>query len=104
MATLRIEHPITDFTTWQTAFARLSGARAAGGVLAARIYRPVDDPQFVLIDLDFAGVDQAQAFRDFLHSRVWSIADTAPALAGAPLTRIVEAEPVPAQPTVSVTP
>jgi len=104
MATLRIEHPITDFTTWQAAFARLSGARADGGVLAARIYRPVDDPQYVLIDLDFAGVDQAQAFRDFLHSRVWSTADTAPALAGAPLTRIVEAEPVPAQPTLSVTP
>ena len=101
MATLRIEHPITDFTTWQTAFARLSGARADGGVLAARVYRPVDDPQFVLIDLDFASVDQAQAFREFLHSRVWSTPENAPALAGAPLTRIMEPEPVLAQPIVS---
>jgi hypothetical protein len=104
MVTLHIEHPISDFTTWQAAFARFSDARADGGVLTARVYRPIDDPKFVLIDLDFDTVEQAQAFREFLHTRVWSTPANAPALAGAPLTRIMQAQPTPAQPIPSRTP
>ena len=92
MATLHIEHPITDFGTWRAAFDRFQGARADGGVLAARIYRPVDDDKYVLIDLDFATVDQAQQFQRFLRTRVWSTPDNAPALAGSPVTRILQAE------------
>ena len=64
------------------------------GVLAARVYRPVDDDKYVLIDLDFATVDQAQQFQQFLQTRVWATPDNAPALAGSPLTRILQAEPV----------
>jgi hypothetical protein len=94
MATLHIEHPITDFGTWRAAFDRFERARADGGVLAARIYRPVDDDKYVLIDLDFATVDQAQQFQQFLRTCVWSTPDNAPALAGTPVTRILQAEPV----------
>ena len=94
MAILHIEHPITDFGTWRAAFDRFEAARADGGVVAARIYRPVDDDKYVLIDLDFATVDQAQQFQQFLHTRVWSTPDNAPALAGAPATRILRAEAV----------
>ena len=93
MATLHIEHPITDFGTWRAAFDRFEAARADGGVVAARIYRPVDDDKYVLIDLDFATVDQAQKFHEFLRTRVWSTPDNAPALAGIPVTRILQAEP-----------
>jgi hypothetical protein len=96
MATLRIEHPITDFGTWRTAFGRFDGARADGGVLAARIYRPIDDDTYVLIDLDFATADQAQRFAQFLRTRVWPVSDNAPALAGTPVTRILRSEPLPA--------
>jgi hypothetical protein len=94
MATLHIEHPITDFDTWRAAFARLSGARADGGVLAARVYRPADDDKYVLIDLDFATLEQAQQFEEFLRKRVWSTRDNAPALAGGPVTRILHPERV----------
>jgi hypothetical protein len=94
MTTLHIEHPITDFRTWRAAFDRFAGARAAGGVLAARIYRPVDDDAYVLIDLDFTGVDEAERFHEFLRTRVWSSPDTAPALGGTPVTRILSAEHV----------
>lgn len=93
MATLRIEHAITDFGTWRAAFGRFDGARADGGVLAARIYRPVDDDKYVLIDLDFATADQAEQFGQFLRTRVWPTSDNAPALAGTPVTRILRSEP-----------
>lgn len=93
MATLHIEHPITDFDTWRAAFARFAGARADGGVVAERIYRPVDDDSYVLIDLDFTTVDEARQFQHFLRSRVWSLPGNAPALAGDPVTRILHAEP-----------
>ena len=95
MVTLHIEHPITDFTTWCTAFGRLGGARSDGGVLAARIHRPIDDDKYVMIDLDFATVNQAERFRDFLHARIWSSPANAPALAGGPVTRILQAEQLP---------
>jgi hypothetical protein len=90
----RSQHAITDFDTWRAAFARFGNARADGGVLAVRVYRPVDDDAYVLIDLDFATVGQAQQFQRFLGSRVWSTPDNAPALAGSPSTRILQAEPV----------
>ena len=94
MATLRIEHPITDFSTWRAAFDRFERVRADGGVLATRISRAVDDDKYVLIDLDFTTVEQAQQFEQFLRTRVWSTPGNAPALAGGPVTRILQAETV----------
>ena len=44
MATLHIEHPITDFGTWHAAFARFADARSRAGVREQRVLRPVDDP------------------------------------------------------------
>ena len=44
MATLHIEHPITDFGTWTAAFARFADARSRAGVRGQRVLRPVDDP------------------------------------------------------------
>jgi hypothetical protein len=37
MATLHIEHPITDFGTWNAAFARLADVRRQAGVRQQRI-------------------------------------------------------------------
>ena len=88
-----IEHPITDFTTWHSAYDRFAGDRTQSGVQAARIYRPVDDPQYVL-HLGFDTVDQAEAFEQFLRTRVWSTPAGSPALVGTPVTRILQAEPV----------
>jgi hypothetical protein len=93
MATLHIEHPITDFGTWNAAFARLADVRRQAGVRQQRIQRPVDDPAYVVIDLDFETVGEAEKFLGFLHAKVWSSGDSAPALAGKPQTRILEAPP-----------
>jgi hypothetical protein len=90
MATLHIEHPITDFGTWKAAFDRFAEAREKSGVRGHRILRPTDDAHYVVIDLDFQTAGEAERFLDFLRTRVWSSSDDAPALAGAPQTRILE--------------
>lgn len=90
MTTLHIEHAITDFDTWRAAFDRFDDMRRQSGVRRHRILRPVDDGRYVVIDLDFDGVDEAERFLEFLRTRVWSSPETAPALAGAPQTRILE--------------
>ena len=59
MATLHIEHPVTDFGTWQAAFDRFAQVRQESGVCGQRILRPVDDAHYVVIDLDFPTAAQA---------------------------------------------
>jgi hypothetical protein len=90
MPTLHIEHPITDFATWKTAFDRFAAARSDAGVRRHRVQRPVDDPAYVVVDLDFDEVADAERFLGFLRSRVWASPENAPALAGTPRTRILE--------------
>ncbi|NNN28986.1 hypothetical protein HLK59_01175 [Streptomyces sp. S3(2020)] len=90
MPTLRIEHPVTDFALWRTAFDRFAAARADAGVRRHRVQRPVDDPAYVVVDLDFDDVAAAEGFLGFLRSTVWASPGNAPALAGTPRTRILE--------------
>ena len=90
MATLHIEHPITDLAVWRAAFDRFADRRRQGGVSAERIQQPVDDDHYVVIDLDFPTREQAERFLGFLESTVWASRDASPALAGAPQTRILE--------------
>ncbi len=72
MATLHIEHPITDFDTWNAAFARFADVRRQAGVRQQRIQRPVDDPAYVVVDLDFDTAAEAERFLGFLHANVWT--------------------------------
>jgi hypothetical protein len=95
MFTLKIEHPIRDFDTWRAAFERDPAGRKQAGVRRYRVFRPTDDPRYVLIDLDFDQAGQAQAFLETLQ-KIWSRADLSPGLAregsaaATPRTRIVE--------------
>ncbi len=84
MATLHIEHRITDFTTWKAAFDRFAERRSEAGVTAHRIYQPDDDAAYVVVQLDFPSIERAQALRAFLESRVWSAPMSSPGLAGSP--------------------
>jgi hypothetical protein len=94
MATLHIEHPITDFGIWNAAFARFAEARSRAGVRAQRVLRPVDDPEYVVVNLDFDTVEDAEKFLGFLRATVWVSTQNAPALAGKPQARVLEAAPV----------
>ncbi len=89
MATLHIEHPITDLQTWLGAFARFEDRRAQAGVRAQRIRQPVDDDKYIYVELDFDTVEQAEAFKGFLESAVWANADASPALDGTPVARVL---------------
>jgi hypothetical protein len=90
MTTLRIEHAIHDYQTWQNAFDSFAEARANAGVRSFAIRQPVDDPQYLMLDLEFDRAGQAEAFATFLHQHVWSSPTSSPALAGAPQTRILD--------------
>lgn len=90
MATLHIEHSIVDFDTWTTAFDRFAGVREQSGVRRQQVQRPVDDPKYVVIDLEFDTVAEAEAFLGILRARVWSNPENSPALVGTPETKILE--------------
>ena len=94
MATLHIQHPITNFETWTTAFNRFGEARRHAGVQAQRIQRPVDNENYVVIDLDFDTVDKARTFLGFLRSTIWNNAANSPGLAGTPEVLVLEAASV----------
>ncbi len=92
MSTLRIEHPITDFATWAAAFDRFDDARRDAGVRSHRVLRPVDDPCYVAVDLEFDTDEEALAFRTFLQTVVWANPDNAPALEGDPHAVVLRAD------------
>jgi hypothetical protein len=79
MCTLRIEHDIVDFGTWKAAFDRDPVGRRQSGVRSYRIFRPLDDERYVMIDLDFDAPAQAQQFLTNLQ-RVWSQKELSPGL------------------------
>jgi hypothetical protein len=90
MPTLHIEHAISDLDTWLTAFNGFAGARQQAGVRSERVQQPVDDPRYIVVDLEFDTVEAADTFRHFLETKVWAIPDNAPALAGTPETMILQ--------------
>lgn len=90
MPTLHIEHAITDFDTWGAAFARFADLRRKSGVTAQHVRRPVDDAQYVVIDLDFDTVAEADTFLRFLETSVWTAPANSPALVGSPRARVLE--------------
>ena len=90
MPTLRIEHQIRDFDMWKAAFDGDPVGRQRSGVRRHRVLRPVDDPHYVLIDLDFDTTAEAEALIAALRRDVWGSPGAAPALLGEPRVRIVE--------------
>jgi len=91
MVTVRIEHPVSSFPTWKAAFDRDPADRRGSGVRRYAVLQPVDDPNYVLIDLDFDSTDRAEAFLSQMR-RVWASPNAAPALrGGAPRAAVLRA-------------
>ncbi|WP_146192433.1 hypothetical protein [Cellulomonas sp. WB94] len=90
MTTLRIEHAIHDYDQWKAAFDSFAQVRADAGVRGYAIRLPVEDQRCLMLDLEFDDPDAARGFVQFLEQKVWSSADSAPALAGVPRTRLLE--------------
>lgn len=90
MPSLHIEHPITDLATWSTAFNAFAEVRQQAGVTSEQIRHPVGDDRFVVVDLEFDSIDQAEGFLEFLRTQVWAVPENSPALAGSPDARVLE--------------
>ena len=89
MIILHIEHAIRDFATWMKAFESDPAGRQRSGVRSYQILRPVDDPNYVMINLYFESRTSAENLLSAMR-RVWQSAAAAPVLVGGPQTRIVE--------------
>ncbi|NNH75687.1 hypothetical protein HLB23_38545 [Nocardia uniformis] len=65
--TLHIDNTVRDFDTWKTVFDKFDRMRAEHKVLSYRVSRVREAPDRVFIDLDFATLPDAEAFRDTLR-------------------------------------
>jgi hypothetical protein len=88
--TLHIEHAITDLETWLDAFGRFADARKNAGVVNERVRQPVNDAEYIVVDLEFETVQAAEAFKTLLETVVWQSADLSPGLGGVPTARVLE--------------
>jgi hypothetical protein len=71
MPVLRIEHSVPDFTRWKQAFDSDPADRKGSGVRRYQVLQSVDDPNFVMIDLEFDNLADAEGLLTKMR-RVWS--------------------------------
>jgi hypothetical protein len=88
MYILRIEHPVPNYDGWKQAFDSDPVGREKSGVRRYQILRPVDDPNYVMIDLEFDTASQAEALLAAMRV-VWGRVEGA--IMMSPQSRIVEA-------------
>jgi hypothetical protein len=87
MLILHIEHRVGDFDTWKrTAFDADPVGRARSGVRRYRVSRSVDDPNFVMIELEFGTTPEAEA----MHAALQKLWRNPLAQIGGPTARIME--------------
>lgn len=70
-ATLHIENTVRDYNSWKLAFDKFDRLRVDGGVRHQRVSRRVEDPNAVVIDLDFDTIEEADTFLIRLQ-KVWT--------------------------------
>ena len=70
MATLHIENTVRDFEEWKAVFDKFDRFRAEKGMRSYRMARQVDDPNKVVVDLDFDSIEEATDFRGALE-QIW---------------------------------
>jgi hypothetical protein len=68
MHILRIEHPIKDFDAWKKAFDSDPIGRRRSRVRRHRVLRPTDDAHYVMVDLEFDGLAEAEAMHAVLRA------------------------------------
>jgi hypothetical protein len=89
MHIVQIEHLTTGYDGWKAAFDSDPVGRESGGVRRYRISRPVDEPDYVVVDLEFDDRDRAVAFQGALE-QMWASPQAQQLLGGTPRSRVVE--------------
>lgn len=85
---LQIEHAVQDYDAWKQAFDSDPVGRKRGGVRRYRVLRPTDDPNYIVVDLEFDSATEAEAFRSALRN-LWGRVESDLGLEN-PRARIVE--------------
>jgi hypothetical protein len=57
---LQIEHKVPNFEGWKKAFESDPINRKKSGVRSYKIFRPLNDPNYVIINLEFDNLEDAQ--------------------------------------------
>jgi len=71
MIVLQIEHQVPDFAGWKKAFDSDPADRKQSGVRAYRIFRTTDNPNYVIIELEFDNLPEAEKMLGNLK-KLWS--------------------------------
>ena len=61
MFILHIEHPVPNYDAWKKAFDSDPVNRKQSGVRHYRVLRPIDNPNYAIIDLEFDSVNEAES-------------------------------------------
>ncbi|MGZ3333465.1 MAG: hypothetical protein ACXU9O_10855 [Gemmatimonadaceae bacterium] len=70
MPVVRIEHSVPSFDKWKQAFDRDPADRKGSGVRRYQIFRLQNEPNYVMIDLEFDDTAEAEAFVQKMQ-RIW---------------------------------
>jgi hypothetical protein len=87
MVTLRIEHLVPEYNGWKQAFDSDPADRRQSGVLRYEILRSLDDPNYVMIDLELETKAEAEALLSKMRV-IWERVQGA--IMSNPQARIVE--------------
>ena len=71
MIVIRIQHTVPSFEKWKHAFDADPMDRKASGVRSYRVFRSVEDPNVVMVDLEFDSRAAADAMFDRL-GQLWA--------------------------------
>ena len=88
MPTLRIEHAVPDFAGWKRAFDSDPADRKGSGVRRYKVMQSADDPNYVMIDLEFGTLEDADGLLAKMR-RVWGSGEGQRVMRN-PQARIVE--------------
>ena len=61
MILLHMEHKVMNFDNWKASFDKYEEFRRQSGVLRYQVSRPIDNPNYAIIDLEFNSRGEAEA-------------------------------------------
>ena len=71
MPVLHIQHAVPNFENWKRAFDSDPMDRKKSGVRRLDLFRSVEDPNFVMIDLELGTMDEAEKLLERLR-QLWT--------------------------------
>ena len=87
MTIVQIEHPVPNFDAWKKAFDSDPVGRERSGVRRYQVLRPMDNPNYAMVDLEFDNASKAEAFLSAMRE-VWRRVEGT--IIESPRVRIVE--------------